>query len=506
MRSEEIPGTSGPVGTTVVWFRDDLRLADNAALQWAAARGPVVGLVVDEDPGVTGARQAGGASAWWRGRSLENLGTRLAGYRVPLLHLRGDPTVIVPALPGILGAGAVVWNRRYVEALCRVDAVVKQRLARQGVEVHSFAGHLLTEPWQVRSGGGGPYRVFTPYSRAARQLAEEATAAAVDDVPGVPDGLRGPVDPPAAVPFPAVPRSAPEPWTVTLERVWDPGEEAALASLAAFTGDDRSSVSGREGTRAGYAVGRDFPGQDATSRLSPHLRHGELSPHRVWFAVGAAAERGDLRWEDAVALRTELLWRDFSWQRLYHRPDLATRCVREEFDRFPWRGDRSGGTATDTATATEPCHPSGPDPALARDLAAWRSGETGFPLVDAGMRELWATGWMHNRVRMVVASFLTKNLLIHWRLGEEWFWDTLVDADPASNPFNWQWAAGCGDDASPYFRIFNPVTQQKKFDPDGEYVGRWTAAVGDPGSVVEPVVDLAVSREEALEAYRKIRQ
>ncbi|WP_312810476.1 cryptochrome/photolyase family protein [Corynebacterium variabile] len=488
--------TAGPA-TTLVWFRDDLRLADNAALQWAAQRGQVIAVVIDEDAAATGARPRGAAASWWRDRSLSQLSGRLLDHGVRLLHLAGDPVEIMTTLPGILDVDAVVWNRRYEEPLRAVDRRVKDILQGGGNEVHSFPGHLLTEPWQITTGEGRPYRVFTPYSRAATPVAEDAVAQLVEAAAQVPADLRGPEEDLPEVPFPPVRPVDPAPWTASLAAHWTPGEEAGQATLAAFvTGDRRTTATGSPG----YADGRDIPDSDATTRLSPHLRFGEVSPHRVWFAVARAVAAGDLPVADGTSLHSELLWRDFAWQRLYHRPDLASRCVRGQFTQFPWRWDDSlPGDVMRLGGRT----------ALAEELSAWRSGTTGIPLVDAGMRELWATGWMHNRVRMVVGSFLTKNLLIDWRHGEQWFWDTLVDADPASNPFNWQWIAGCGDDASPYFRIFNPETQRRKFDPDLRYVNRWIPDLaarteGRTELYPPPLVDLGESRQRALAAYESL--
>ncbi|MGO1709291.1 cryptochrome/photolyase family protein [Corynebacterium variabile] len=488
--------TTGPA-TTLVWFRDDLRLADNAALQWAAQRGQVIAVVIDEDAAATGARPRGAAASWWRDRSLSQLSGRLLDHGVRLLHLAGDPVEIMTTLPGILDVDAVVWNRRYEEPLRAVDRRVKDILQGGGNEVHSFPGHLLTEPWQITTGEGRPYRVFTPYSRAAAPVAQDAVERLVEATAQAPDALHGPEGDLPEVPFHSVRSSAAASWTATLAAHWTPGEEAGQATLAAFvTGDRRTTATGSPG----YADGRDIPDADATTGLSPHLRFGEVSPHRVWYAVARAVDAGDVPAADGSALHSELLWRDFAWQRLYHRPDLASRCVREQFTQFPWRWDNSlPGDVKHLGDAT----------ALAQDLSAWRSGTTGIPLVDAGMRELWTTGWMHNRVRMVVGSFLTKNLLADWRHGEQWFWDTLVDADPASNPFNWQWVAGCGDDASPYFRIFNPETQRKKFDPELGYVNRWIPDLaaqteGRTELYPPPLVDLGESRRRALDAYEQV--
>ncbi|MGV3153607.1 MULTISPECIES: cryptochrome/photolyase family protein [unclassified Corynebacterium] len=429
--------------TCVMWFRDDLRLSDNRALTWASEQGEVVALVVDE-PAHPGTRQLGGAAKWWRERSLSSLRERLAEYGVQLLRRKGDARTVVPEFCAEVAATSVSWTRRYHQPLREVDAAVKQALSDARVNATSHPGHTLVEPWEVLTLKGEPYRVYTPFVKAARQQLR-------DDDPLPEPTLRGapaPADKEAGTPHQAA-------WEDKLAQYWTPGEPAARAKLAALDLTD-------------YAKCRDFPSKQVTSLLSPHLRFGEISPREAW--VAAAELPGSAKFH------SELLWRDFAWHRLYHLPDLATRNVRKRFDGFDW--------------ASESEH-----------LPAWQRGETGIPLVDAGMRELWETGYMHNRVRMVVGSFLTKNLGIHWRRGEEWFWETLVDADPASNPFNWQWVAGCGDDAAPFFRIFNPLTQEQKFDPDGEYVARWTPPLSPP-----PIVDVKESRQAALEAYADMKE
>lgn len=442
---------------SLVWFRDDLRLADNPALRAAADRDePVIGVyVLDEaSPGV---RPLGGAARWWLHHSLSELDERLREKGSVLVLRRGAASDVLPALVGETGAGAVFWNRRYGGPEREIDAGIKDGLRGDGVEVTSFAGSLLYEPWTVRTGAGTPYGVFTPFWNACRQL--PAPRAPIPE----PRELRGPRRHPASdglAEWELLPTS-PD-WASGLRERWEPGERAAKARLREFLADDA----------ADYDRARDEPAAGATSLLSPRLRWGELSPHEVWHAaVSSDAQVG--------GFLSELGWREFAWHTLFHRGALESRGLDRRYDAFPWRSE--GESAAETA--------------------AWRKGETGFGLVDAGMRELWQTGVMHNRVRMVVASFLTKNLLVDWRVGEAWFWDTLVDADRASNPFNWQWVAGCGVDAAPYFRVFNPVTQQKKFDPDGKYVDRWA-----PDSLLTPpIVDLAETRQRALDAYEQIR-
>ena len=441
---------------SLVWFRDDLRLADNPALRAAADRDePVIGVyVLDEaSPGV---RPLGGAARWWLHHSLSELDERLREKGSVLVLRRGAASDVLPALVGETGAGAVFWNRRYGGPEREIDAGIKDGLRGDGVEVASFAGSLLYEPWTVRTGAGTPYGVFTPFWNACRQL--PAPRAPLPE----PRELRGPGRHPASddlAEWELLPTS-PD-WAGGLRERWEPGERAAKARLREFLADDA----------ADYDRARDEPAAGATSLLSPRLRWGEISPYEVWHAaVSSDAPVG--------GFLSELGWREFAWHTLFHFPDLATKNLRSAFDAFPWPRLR---------------------PTM---LRAWQRGETGIPLVDAGMRELWVSGYMHNRVRMVTASFLIKNLLIDWRHGEEWFWDTLVDADAANNPFNWQWVAGSGADAAPYFRIFNPELQAKKFDPDGRYVREWA-----PGATARPpIVDLAASRKAALAAYDAVKR
>lgn len=436
--------------TCLMWFRDDLRLHDNRALSQAAkaaslAAAPLVALVRDE-PAYPGTRPLGGASTWWRERSLFSLAHDLADHGIELIRAAGDAREVIPRLATELGATTVTWTRRYHGPLREVDAAVKETLTARGITATSSPGFTLVEPWEVANAQGQPYKVFTPFSRAA------ATQVSGDEPEGIPESMAGKgTSESIACTWPEPTEPA---WAVSLAEYWTPGEAGARERLAQLDLEN-------------YAEERYIPALNATSLLSPHLRFGEVSPREVWYAAAEEPE--------ATKFHSELLWRDFAWHRLYHLPHLATQNVREKFDHFDWSWD---------------------DPRL-KD---WQSGTTGIALVDAGMRELWTTGYMHNRVRMVVGSFLTKNLGIHWRLGEEWFWDTLVDADAASNPFNWQWVAGCGDDAAPFFRIFNPETQAKRFDPDGDYVRRWAPALSPP-----PIVDLKESRQAALDAYAAIK-
>jgi deoxyribodipyrimidine photo-lyase len=453
---------SAPADLSVVWFRDDLRVADNGALTAAIAHGgPVVALYVLDDVSDE-VRPLGGAARWWLHGSLDVLSVRLRELGVPLVLREGPAEAVVLGLVEELSARAVFWNRRYGSER-HIDESIKSRLRDAGIEATSFPGFLLNEPWDVQTGAGTPYAVYSPFWRASLDRIAHHP---------VPEPL--PVPPAAAASAPAVPGddleswhlrpTAPD-WATEIAERWTPGEDAAHDRLEEFA--DTELVD--------YVRSRDHLDVDETSRLSPRLRWGELTPRQVWHSVAHQQS------EAARTFRSELGWREFAWHSLYARPDLHERNWRVDFDLFPW-------------------------PPLDHDaLTAWKRGLTGIPLVDAGMRELWRTGTMHNRVRMVVASFLTKNLLIDWRIGERWFWDTLVDADAANNPFNWQWVAGSGADAAPFFRVFNPERQRDTFDANGGYVSRWLPDLGQPG-YPDPIVDLAASRRAALDAWESIRR
>lgn len=448
-----------------MWLRDDLRVSDNPAL-WAGIErgGSVVALfVLDEvSPSI---RPLGGAAKWWLHESLRSLEISLSDLGIPLVLRRGPAATVVADVVTEARATAVFWNRRYGAAEMAVDAILKTSLRAGGVKVQSFQASVLFEPWTIKTGKGTAYSVFTPFWRACRTGEEPRPPLAI---PNHAPGHTARLDSDDLAQWGMQPTD-PD-WAAGLRTSWVPGEREAFARLRKFL----------SGNLEQYAQGRDFPAGQHTSRLSPHLRWGELSAHQVWHEV--ASIRTDLSpaaTQGASKFLTELGWREFSWHVLFHFPALAASNWRSEFDEFPW---------------SEPPH---------EQLRAWQRGRTGIPLVDAGMRELWNTGTMHNRVRMVAASFLTKNLLIDWRKGEQWFWDTLVDADAASNPLNWQWIAGSGADAAPYFRIFSPELQARKFDPHEAYIREH---VPEYGSVdyPKPIVDLAESRREALAAYRYV--
>lgn len=451
-------------GATIVWLRDDLRVADNPALHEAVGRdAPVIVLyLLDEQS--EGFRAIGGASRWWLHHTLTALAADLIGRGVALTLRQGSALTEIPKIVAETDAGAVLWNRRYGGAARDVDAQLKSSLRDQGLEVQSFHANVLNEPWTVRTADGRPFRVFTPFWKAslakgtprkpypAPQKILGAKAPSSDDLA---DWKLLPTQPD---------------WAAGLRESWEPGEAAALKQLHDFVHDNLEL----------YSAHRDEPAIDATSRLSPRLRWGEVSPFQVWEAATRDSV-APAQAKNAASFLREVGWRDFNYNILFHFPDLATKNFRPAFDAFPWET---------------------PAP---EDLAAWKKGRTGIPLVDAGMRELWRTGVMHNRIRMVTASFLIKNLLIDWRIGEAWFWDTLVDADEASNSGNWQWVAGSGADAAPYFRIFNPVLQADKFDKKLEYQRRWIPELGTDG-YPEPIVDLKASRQEALDAYQTVKQ
>ncbi|KAD4059907.1 deoxyribodipyrimidine photo-lyase [Arthrobacter yangruifuii] len=470
---------------SIAWLRDDLRTADNPALLAAASEGNAAALYVldEESPGI---RALGAAAKWWLHHALKTLREDLEALGIPLVLLRGRAGDVVPAFAQETGAERIFWNRRYGGPERNVDTAVKEWAAGAEVQAESFQASLLHEPWAVRTGGGGPYRVFTPFWRTVSAMDFRAPLAAPDKAAAPPDGIPAGEDLEDWNLLPLHPD-----WSAGLARTWTPGEEAGLSTLRSFLA----------GPVQHYDDGRDRPAKPGTSQLSPYLRWGHVSPFQVWHALSRV--RGNGPGPDVFG--AEIGWREFCWHQLFHNPDLATRNLRPAFDAFPWEHPAGSGPQTPAILRRKDARaPSESRPDDLRALDAWKAGLTGIPLVDAGQRQLWSIGWMHNRVRMVAASFLIKNLGIHWRVGEEWFWETLVDADPASNPANWQWVAGSGADAAPFFRIFNPETQAKRFDPDGEYVSRWVPDALTPG-YPEPLVDLKESRRHALEAYESIR-
>ncbi len=468
-----MPALKGKMKPSIVWFRDDLRVADNPALRAAVDDGAAVALyVLDEES--AGLRPHGGASRWWLHHSLLALRAELDKLGIPLVLRRGRAFEVVQELTTTPGAGALYWNRRYGAAERTVDAGIKAWAREAGLHVSSFQASLLHEPWNVTTKTGGQYKVFTPFWRtvSAQDFREPLP------VPEAGHGYAGAMAESDDLESWSLLPTKPD-WAGELAQAWTPGAAAGHKRLARFVSEGLSN----------YSEGRNRPDTDGSSGLSPYLRWGELSPYEVWHALG------EKRSESSSIFASELGWREFCWHQYFHNPQLATANLRPEFDRFPWAWPGSDGS-----NGREPGHDGAP-----REFRAWKKGITGFPLVDAGQRQLWATGWMHNRVRMVAASFLVKNLGIHWQLGEQWFWDTLVDADPASNPANWQWVAGSGADASPFFRIFNPEGQRTKFDPQGKYIAHWIPEFGTP-DYPEGIVDLKTTRAEALEAYKGMRE
>ncbi|MCG8543345.1 MAG: DNA photolyase family protein [Alphaproteobacteria bacterium] len=476
----------------IAWFRQDLRLADNPALTAAVqAGGPVIPLFIldEESPGV---RPLGGASRWWLHGSLTALADDLASLGATLVLRRGPATDVIAAITAETGAAGVYWNRLYEPTAIERDKIIKARLTETGIEAQSFNAGLLWEPWNITTKAGSPYGVFTPFWKALLAKGEPAPPLPRPDrMPGHADAIASD----RLADWRLLP-TKPD-WAGGLREMWTPGEAGAGDVFARF----------RDACIPAYPTARDIPGQPGTSRLSPHLHFGEIGPRQLWHAVRTWAQAQAEPEVDtgAMAFLRELGWREFNHHLLFHRPDLPTANVNAKFDAFPWQHEE-------------------------RALSAWQQGRTGYPIVDAGMRELWHTGWMHNRVRMITASFLVKHLLIDWRDGEAWFWDTLVDADLANNAANWQWVAGCGADAAPYFRIFNPIRQGERFDRDGAYVRRWVpelAALPDkyihspwtaPPEVLaqaglrlgdtypEPYVDHGHARQRALAAYEQVKR
>jgi deoxyribodipyrimidine photo-lyase len=442
--------------STIVWFRDDLRITDHPALNWAIERGgPIVALYLfdQESPEI---RPLGSASKWWLRHSLEKLDASLRALGGSLTLRSGPARTVIPELVTETSAGAVAWNRRYGPSKA-IDQELKTALRSDGIEAESFHANVLFEPWTITTKDGRPFQVFTPFWRTC--LSGEPPREPLP-APTTVTSLKGVtsehLDEWALVP------TSPD-WSGGLAETWQPGEAGATARLEAFL-DTGLALYHR----------RDEPGIDATSMLSPHLRFGEISPHQVWHHAHRVTNP-DAR-KNVDKFLSEIGWREFTINVLFQHPDLHTHNIKPAFDHFPWQW---------------------PDQA---ELRPWQQGLTGIPLVDAGMRQLWHTGYMHNRVRMVTASFLVKNMLVHWRLGEQWFWDTLVDADEANNPGSWQWVAGCGTDAAPYFRVFNPVVQAEKFDPDGGYRKKWVPEWGTD-DYPEPILDLKESRVRALSAF-----
>ena len=480
----------GHNSSNLVWLRLDLRLTDNPALAAAVERGGAVIPVFIHAPEVESPWLPGGASCWWLHQSLRELAARLLERGSQLVIRRGPALATLRTLVKETGATAVFWNRRYEPAVIARDAKVKEGLRDEGLKVESFNAALLHEPWMIRNKSDKPFQVFTPFWKQCLNEPEPA-----EPLPA-PKNIFPPSKWPKSLALDELELEPKKNWADGLRATWQPGEVGAIENLRKFL------------TQAfdDYSEKRNRPDITGTSRLSPHLHFGELSPRQIWHGLKAmAAKRGlpTATWRNSQFL-AEVGWREFAHHLLFNFPHTHAEPLRPQFKHFPWRKDAAA-------------------------LRAWQKGRTGYPIVDAGMRELWTTGWMHNRVRMIVASFLVKDLLLPWPDGARWFWNTLVDADLASNTLGWQWTAGCGADAAPYFRIFNPVSQGEKFDPNGDYVRRWCPELAKlpdewlhrpweaPAEIFtragiqlgrdypEPIISHATAREVALEAFARMK-
>jgi deoxyribodipyrimidine photo-lyase len=474
--------------TTLVWFRLDLRLADNPALSAAIKNGGPVVPVFIHAPEEEAPWQPGEASRWWLHESVEALCASLHKLGSRLVIRQGPALETLRSLIKEVGADAVAWNQRYEPAVSARDARVKEALRGDGRTVESYNAALLHEPWTLRNKSGRPFQVFTPFWKHC--LAQPEPAVPLPKPREIPAPSRWP----ASLPLGTLGLKPEVDWAGGIRQSWQPGEAGAATSLRRFVVDAFDD----------YATHRNRPDVNGTSRLSPHLHFGELSPRQVWHGLKQTAKNRGLpveQWRGSQFL-AEVGWREFAHHLLHYFPHTPEEPLRTNFKKFPWRKNAAW-------------------------LKAWQQGLTGYPIVDAGMRQLWATGWMHNRVRMIVASFLVKNLLITWREGAAWFWNTLVDADLAQNTLGWQWTAGCGADAAPYFRIFNPLRQGERFDPQGVYVRQWCPELSQlpdrwihqPGNASaetlraagvelgyhypQPIVSHTISREVALEAFAR---
>ena len=466
-----------------MWFRQDLRLKDNPALNDASKSKEVIPVYI-YDTSNAGNYQLGSASRWWLHKSLQSLNQSINNS---LVLLSGDPKVLLKELVHTSGADKVVWNRNYEPWQISRDKLIKSNLERNGTKVRTYNGGLLWEPHKILNSSGQPYKVFTPFyrngclnspaPRIPNTRAKKCTFRYLEKMDQGIDslGLKPQIN-----------------WHIKISKSWEPGEDSAIRKLKKFL---RNSVSN-------YNSGRDVPGKEGTSKLSPHLRFGEISPNQIWYAATKKIKE-KVSVPDLECFLSQIGWREFSYYLLYHFPNIPEKNFNQRFDDYRWETE-------------------GPK------LKAWQRGLTGVPIVDAGMRELWETGHMHNRVRMIVGSYLVKNLNIDWREGGAWFWDCLLDADLASNSASWQWVSGSGADASPFFRIFNPVIQGEKFDKDGIYVRKYCPEINKlPNQYIHkpweapepmlheygielgknyprPLVNLKESRSEALDKYREL--
>ncbi len=464
----------------LVWFRRDLRTSDNPALNAAAKSGaPVIPLyILNNKPEPW---QPGGASSWWLEGSLTRLDEDLRLINSRLILRRGDPIEILLDLAITTRAQALFFTRLYEPNAVNEEKNVAACFSKNGLDCRRFGGSVLFEPEEIKSKTGKPFKVFTPFYKAclAAVQTEKPLSKPVDLVPP----LQWP-DSDQLSSWKLRP-SAPN-WAMGLQRHWSPGSIAAKIRLKAFVANNIAK----------YDKDRDRPDRQGTSALSPHLHFGEISPREIHYFICCSNRSGRSTTVGSTAFLREIFWREFSQHSLWHWPHIVEFPFKNDFKTFPWRQDN-------------------------HDLISWKRGMTGYPIVDAGMRQLWETGWMHNRVRMIVASFLTKDLLVSWQEGARWFWDTLVDADLANNTASWQWVAGTGADASPYFRIFNPILQGLKFDPTGDYVRQWVPEISKlsnkfihtpwkSGECIEaypePIVEHRAARQRALQAYHSLKK
>ena len=469
---------------SIFWFRQDLRLADNPGLSEAISKGIVLPIYIYDDIN-SNEYEMGSASKWWLHNSLEKLNDSLNNK---LSVYKGDALKIIESLTKSYDVESISWNRCYEPWRIKRDKNIKSEIEKKGIEVNTFNGSLLWEPFNILKTDGTPYRVFSPYYR--KGCLNAAPPRIPLKSPEISSLFKDEYNKLTIEDLSLIPKVH---WFDEMEKLWKPGEVGAQEKLYDFLDDGL----------VGYKEGRNFPSQKNVSQLSPHIHLGEISPNQVWYAAKQKEDETGIE-KDLAHFLSELGWREFSYNLLYHFPTLPRENLQKKFDNFPWQEN------TDFSDK-------------------WKKGHTGYPIVDAGMRELWQTGYMHNRVRMIVGSFLVKNLLLHWHEGEKWFWDCLIDADLASNSASWQWVAGSGADAAPYFRIFNPISQGIKFDPEGEYTKKFLPELKDlpikylyspweaPADVLEqaniklgenypkPIVDLKESREKALDAFDKIR-
>ena len=458
--------------TIIVWFRTDLRIEDNPALYEAVKEGRIIPVFIwspeEED------MSPGAATRWWLHHSIKSLTESLEKLGTTLALRTGASIKNLEKLAEDTGATGVYWNRRYEPMIRKRDDEIACQLRQAGLTVKTFKASLLTEPEEIENKSGLPFKVFTPFWKHCLKKLNASTP-----LPA-PQKIKPPKVSLRTTELSELNLKPEQDWGHSMNEVWTPGEPGAASALELFINDSFNE----------YDQNRNFPNTKGTSRLSPHLRFGEVSPRQIKHSL---KQSGHTHWKESHYL-SEIGWREFGYHLLYHFPHTVREPLRPQFNRFPWKENSS-------------------------QLRSWQKGQTGYPLVDAGMRELWATGWMHNRVRMVVASFLVKHLLIHWRHGADWFWDTLVDADLASNTQGWQWTAGSGADAAPYFRIFNPTTQAIKFDPEGDYIRKWVPElrhvsapdIFEPSKVdrgqnyPSPIVNHSDARDRALKAYEKTK-